>query len=231
MENFAEMLEEYLNEDEINYKKKLDDIKETQKNTISKFKHNFENTISIYEFVNDYLEVEHNCENLKHMGLKSFNSPYIIGVSNDFAIKNKEYVLKNEILIVVDAYNNPAAYINPILLKQITTMEELKYTMGILEKIRLNDLVYVKKLYDKFDLITKQINQLNTFYLQGNELLKRLNKKSILREIKNYVKEMSESKDEINVIQSEIENTINLEYTLIDKIDDNLLEKKEGKTK
>ncbi len=231
MENFAEMLEEYLDEEEINYKKKLDDIKEKQKNNVSKFKHNFENTISIHEFVNEYLEVKHNCENLKHIGLKSFKSPYIIGVSNDFAIKNKEFVLKNEILIVVDAYNNPAAYINPILLRQITTMEELKHTMSILEKIRLNDLATIKTLYDKFDLINKQINQLKTFYLEGNELLKMLNKKNILIEIKKYVKEMSENKDEINVIQTEIENTVNLECSLIDKIDDNLLEKKEGKIK
>ena len=231
MENFAEMLEDYLDEDEINYKKKLDDTKEIQKNNTSKYKHNFENTITIYEFVNDYLGVNHDCENLKHIGLKSFKSPYIIGVSNDFAIKNKEYVFKNEILIVIDAYNNPAAYINPTLLKQITTMEELKYTMGILEKVRLNDLASIKILYDKFELINKQINQLNTFYLEGNELLKILNKKSILREIKMYVKEMSKSKDEINTIQSEIENTINLECSLIEEMDNKLFDKEEGKTK
>ena len=110
-------------------------------------------------------------------------------------------------------------------------MEELKYTMGILEKIRLSDLASIKILYDKFELINKQINQLNTFYLEGNELLKILNKKSILREIKMYVKEMSKSKDEINTIQSEIENTINLECSLIEEVDNKLFDKEEGKTK
>lgn len=158
MENFKEMLENYLDDEEINYKKKMDDLEEEPKNATSKYRHDFENTITIYEFVNDYLEVNQDCKNLRHIGLKSFNSPYIIGVSNDFAIKNKEYVLRNEILIVADAYNNPAAYINPILLRQITTMEELKHTMSILEKVRLHDLMDIRKLYEQFDFINKQIN-------------------------------------------------------------------------
>ena len=46
-----------------------------------------------------------------------------------------------------------------------------------------------------------------------------------------YVKEMSKSKDEINTIQSEIENTINLECSLIEEMDNKLFDKEEGKTK
>ena len=231
MENFKEMLENYLDDEEINYKKKLDDLEEKPKNTTSRYRHDFENTITIYEFVNDYLEVNQDCKNLRHIGLKSFNSPYIIGVSNDFAIKNKEYVLRNEILIVADAYNNPAAYINPILLRQITTMEELKHTMSILEKVRLHDLMDVRKLYEQFDFINKQINRLEMFYLDGTELLRKLNKKNILKEIKKYAKQMSENKNKISDIQSDIENTIILEHSLIEKVNTKSLEKKEGKTK
>lgn len=229
MENFEEMLENYLDENEINSKKKMDFEEIIKKKNHSKYKHQFEKTITIREFVNNYLGINHDCENLRHIGLKSFKSPYIIGVSNDFAIKNNEFVLRNEILIVVDSYGNPAAYINPNILKQITTMEELKNTINILEKIRLNSLLGIKSLYDQYDFINKQINQLSLFYLNGNELLRKLNKKEILIEIKKYVKQVSKNKDEIAIIQEKIEQTINLEYALIEQIDEEIMIEEEGK--
>lgn len=228
MENFKEMLEDYLDENEINSKKKIDSEEIIKKKNHSKYKHQFENTITIREFVNNYLGINNSCENLRHIGLKSFGSPYIIGVSNDFAIKNNEFVLRNEILIVVDTYGNPAAYVNPNLLRQITTMEELKNTINILEKIRLNSLLGIKSLYDQYDFINKQINQLSLFYLNGNELLRKLNKKEVLIEIKNYVKHVSKNKDEITAIQERIEQTINLEYALIEQINEKIIEE-EGK--
>lgn len=67
------------------------------------------------------------------------------------------------------------------------------------------------------------------FYLDGTELLRKLNKKNILKEIKKYAKQISENKNKISDIQSDIENTIILEHSLIEKINTKSLEKKEGK--
>lgn len=107
-------------------------------------------------------------------------------------------------------------------------MEELKNTINILEKIRLNSLLGIKSLYEQYDFINKQINQLSLFYLNGNELLRKLNKKEVLIEIKNYVKHVSKNKDEITAIQERIEQTINLEYALIEQINEKIIEE-EGK--
>lgn len=229
MENFEEMLENYLDENEINSKKKMDYEEPIKKKNYSKYKHQFEKTITIREFVNNYLGINHDCKNLRHIGLKSFESPYIISISNDFAIKNKEFVLRNEILIVVDSYGNPAAYVNPNLLKQITTMEELKNTINILEKIRLNNLLGIKSLYDQYDLINKKIIELSLSYSDGNELFRRLNKKEILIEIKKYAKQVSKNKDEIAIVQEKIEQAINLEYALIEQINEEIIIEEEGK--
>jgi len=220
MEKFEDMLEMYLNEEEIEYKKKIDEEEMEIEKKTNKYRHEFKNTITIREFVNCYLETEHDCDNLKHVGLKSFKNPYVIGVSNDFAIKNMEYVLKNEILIVTDAYNNPAAYINPIILKQIETMEQLKYTMNILEKIRIHNIANIKKLYEEFDDLNKRMKLIKNNYLKGNEILRKLNKKYILSELKKY----TEKSTEINILfeenREEIDQTLNFEYSLIEKIED-----------
>ena len=94
MENFEEMLNNYMDNKEITEKINIEneELINDKKNN-SKCIHKFENTITIREFVRDYLGTDHNCKNLKHKGLKSFNNPYVIGISNDFAIKNQEHIL------------------------------------------------------------------------------------------------------------------------------------------
>jgi len=220
MEKFEDMLEMYLDEKEISKKIELDKEEVAQERKRSKYKHQFQNTITICEFVTEYLETNHDCNNLKHIGLKSFNNPYVIGVSNDFAIKNMEYVLRNEILIVVDSSNNPAAYINPFLLKQIESMEQLKYTLNILGKIRLHNLENIKKLYEEYDRINKKMMVIQNNYLTGNEILFKLNKKYILSEIKEYIEQTTEYEILFEEHNAAIEQTLNFKYSIIDKIEE-----------
>lgn len=219
MNEFEELLEQYLDETEIEKKKKIDDYEQQTEFKCSKYKHQFNCTITIREFVNEYLDNDHDCNNLRHIGLKSFDSPYVIGVSNDFACKNMEYVLRNEILIVVDSHNDPAAYINPILLKQIETMEQLKYTLTILEKIRIHSLDNIKQLYEEFDKTNKRMMLVNREYLEGNELLRKLNKNHVLAQIKKYINETTNVNISFEENVKEIEETLITEYQLIEKIE------------
>ena len=65
--------------------------------------------ISIGQFVHQYLGINDenlNCSNLKHCGLKSFASPMIIGISNNYADKNPDLVKNGTLLIVLDCKQN-----------------------------------------------------------------------------------------------------------------------------
>ena len=220
MEKFEDMLERFMNEDFIDEKMELEndnnENKKIKKST--KFNHDFERTIPISQFVRDYLGTNHNCKNLKHKGLKSFENPYVIGISNDFAIKNPDCIIRNEIIVVIDDYGNPGTYINPNILKQLKSMEEYKLALSILEKVRLNDLQNVQELYSKYNEILQKIDELEKVYIDSCDLLKCLEKRYILKEIRKYVNKAKKINFKFNNKQKEIEENIDLRYTLLNNI-------------
>ena len=219
MENFEELLENYLNEEEI-IKKREEDSFETVETKANRTINNFQITISIQDFVNYYLGTEHNCKNLKHRGLKSFNNPYVIGISNDFATKNPDCVRRNEILVVIDDYGNPGTYINPNLLKKIKTMEECKHLLKLLQKVRIYNLENVNKLYTEYMSIQSKIFDLEKAYIDGCDLLYVLNKNNILIKIKKYVKDSYERISEYNEQSENIEKLLNSENNLINNLEE-----------
>jgi len=212
MEDFKELLENYLDEEEIAKKREEDSSEELEiKN--NKTINNFHITISIQDFVNYYLGTEHDCKNLKHRGLKSFNNPYVIGISNDFATKNPDYVRRNEILVVIDDYGNPGTYINPNLLRKIKTMEECKHLLKLLQKVRIYNLEKINKLYTEY--MQNKILDVEKIYVDGCDLFYVLNKNNILRKIKKYVRESYEKRSEFNEQTENIEKLLNNENSLI----------------
>lgn len=219
MEKFEDLLENYLDEKEINEKIKMDELEEDFEKELDSKKgdNNFVRTIAIKDFVNYYLGTEHDCKNLKHKGLKSFKNPYVVGVSNDFASKNPDCVIRNEILVVIDDYGNAGSYINPNLLKDLTTMEKNKYTLELLKKISIYDLSYISEYYRQLDELRKSISDLEKTYIDGCDLLTCLQKKHILREIRKYVKEMEQNKIEFNSVQENMVERMNFEFDLIAK--------------
>ena len=219
MEDFKELLENYLDEEEIAKKREEDEF-ETSEIKNSKTANNFYITISIQDFVNYYLGTEHDCKNLKHRGLKSFNNPYVIGISNDFATKNPDYVRRNEILVVIDDYGNPGTYLNPNLLRKIKTMEECKHLLKLLQKVRIYNLEKVNKLYTEYMNIQNKILDLEKIYVDGCDLLYVLNKNNILRKIKKYVRESYEKKLEFNEQTENIEKLLNNENSLITNLEE-----------
>ena len=219
MEDFKELLENYLDEEEIAKKREEDSSEELEiKN--NKTINNFHITISIQDFVNYYLGTEHDCKNLKHRGLKSFNNPYVIGISNDFATKNPDYVRRNEILVVIDDYGNPGTYINPNLLRKIKTMEECKHLLKLLQKVRIYNLEKINKLYTEYMNIQNKILDLEKIYVDGCDLLYVLNKNNILRKIKKYVRESYEKRSEFNEQTENIEKLLNNENSLITNLEE-----------
>ncbi len=219
MEDFKELLEKYLDEEEIAKKREEDSSEELEiKN--NKTINNFHITISIKDFVNYYLGTEHDCKNLKHRGLKSFNNPYVIGISNDFAAKNPDHVRRNEILVVIDDYGNPGTYINPNLLRKIKTMEECKHLLKLLQKVRIYNLEKINKLYTEYMNIQNKILDLEKIYVDGCDLLYVLNKNNILRKIKKYVRESYEKRSEFNEQTEDIEKLLSNENSLITNLEE-----------
>lgn len=219
MEDFKELLEKYLDEEEIAKKREEDSSEELEiKN--NKTINNFLITISIKDFVNYYLGTEHDCKNLKHKGLKSFNNPYVIGISNDFAAKNPDHVRRNEILVVIDDYGNPGTYINPNLLRKIKTMEECKHLLKLLQKVRIYNLEKINELYTEYMNIQNKILDLEKIYVDGCDLLYVLNKNNILRKIKKYVRESYEKRSEFNEQTEDIEKLLNNENSLITNLEE-----------
>ena len=91
-ESFYDLFEQYLDEEEIKSKKELDLEEKSEDiiNTDSPF--TIEDTITLNDFVNNFLMIECDASNLYHSGLKDLKCQYVVGVSNDFANKNPETV-------------------------------------------------------------------------------------------------------------------------------------------
>lgn len=125
-ENFYELVEQYLDLDMIGEKSDSDETYNKSSFSLCESPFCHEDAISINDFVNNFLNIHADAKKLYHCGLKQLNCPYVIGVSNDFANKNPEYVKLGFLLIVIDANNNRGTYLNPIYLNQILYIEELR---------------------------------------------------------------------------------------------------------
>lgn len=230
MGEFELILDAYLDEKEIQEKFNQDNYEIANNKKSCKHRNsNFLKTISISEFVSDYLGTEHDCAELKHQGLKSFKNPYVVGVSNNFAIKNPDCVMRNEILVVIDAYGNPGTYINPNLLKNIQTMEEYKYLLSLLNKIKLHSFENVHNLAYLHKTILLRIDELEKHYLNSCDLLKTLSKENLLKEMRRYAKRIKETQQEWFNQLLEVDNIIDYEITVLDN--DFFLNKIKQKTK
>ena len=227
MENFEDMLEQYLDEKKINEKINLDiPIDEVVINHKKNTSNNFLNTIAISDFVKYYLGTDHDCKDLKHKGLKSFNNPYVVGISNEFAIKNPDCIRRQEILVVIDAYGNPGTYINPALLKDLEDMEEYKSVLRILNSVRVESLTEVAALYSEYMKIINKIGEIEQHYIDGCDLLNQLQKSSLLKEIRKYATKATKKAIEFANKQSEILEVLASENKIL-KDDKKLLLRKD----
>lgn len=182
--------------------------------------------ISIQNFVRDYLGTEHNCSKLKHQGLKSFDNPYVIGVSNDFALKNFDYVVRNELIIVIDDYGNPGTYINPIIIKKLIELETYKEQLKIISSISCHSFEEATYIYEIFNKLSIDKSCLEKLYGDCYELFYILNKNKLTRNIKKKAKDEAKR----TLIFTSMKNTTsNKDNTVFyDDNDDSLNEKIEN---
>lgn len=131
-------------------------------------------TISIDKFVNSYLgAMEVDCKNLRHIGLKSFNNPYVVGLSNDLARKNPEYIKTGEILLVLDSRGDLGAYINPELLKKVTDRKTRKSVKSKIKHLHVNNLEELGEFFEKINVLLREIKTVEEYeeflYIVGKE--------------------------------------------------------------
>lgn len=184
-ENFADLLEQYLDLEEIELKKREEEIEETKEKLQLQTESNFtkEDAITIDRYVNEFLGIPGDCKNLLHCGLKDLECEYIMGVDNNFANKNPELVHQGYLLLVIDAHNKRGTYINPFYLKEYINNNAEK-ELEIFYKKSVQDLKKIDILYKEYQLLVEQVKNNEKFYKliiearkkrQLNELEKRNN--------------------------------------------------------
>ena len=180
-ENFLEMLEEYLDEEEMELKRQEDEHDENKKYlTDSPF--NIENSISIGKFVNEYLNIQGDCKDLYHSGLKELGSNYVMGVDNNFANKNPELVYQGYLLIVIDAKHHRGTYVNPMYLQKLLDQKDLKKEFKLFNRKRVNDLRQLEEYLRRYEELSQQIQTNERFYKLLQETHKVGKYKKLLRE-------------------------------------------------
>ena len=151
-----------------------------KKKNLSRFD-KIKDTIKMEEFVIRYLNdgVYVECYKLTHKQLKSFDNPYVVTVSYEFAEANIELILSNKILLVSDRFGNIAPYINPLELKRLESLDLIEEEIKKIKKIRIN-------LWGQMQILLYQKDQ-----IEGTiNILEEINRSSKINELggKTYVK-------------------------------------------
>ena len=158
------------------------------KNNLEKLDRN-KNAIKMENFVTNYLNdgVLIKCRRLTHKDLKSFNNPYVVTVSYEFASSNIELVLTNKIILVIDCYGHIAPYINPKELKRIQNLGCIDEQILKLKKVKINQLSKLISLWSEMQLLLFERKVIEDTI----SLLEEINKKSKVEQLggKSYVKE------------------------------------------
>ena len=181
-ENFSALLEEYLDSELIKEKIEIEESNNNNIYLLSDSPFCIDDAISINDFVNNYLNIHTDARDLYHCGLKELMCPYVVGVSNDFANKNPEYVKFGFLLIVIDAHNNRGTYLNPFYLHKILNKEKTEDDLKKIRKRKINNLKNIRSFISEYLILKSMVETNNEFY----NILKSQKKLKNIREIKLY---------------------------------------------
>lgn len=182
-ENFYDLYEQYLDEKEIDNKKKIDLEEEEKDNEIfSDSPFTIDDAITINDFVNNFLMIKCDASKLLHCGLKDLNCPYVVGVANDFANKNPELVKLGQLLVVIDYKKRRGTYINPVYLRKILNKSDIEREYKLFIKQRVNDLCKLEEFYSQYIILKDLVETNQAFY----NLLTEQRKLRKINDIRNY---------------------------------------------
>jgi len=151
-------------------------------------------TITIKEFLLQYLGIDEPCLRLRHCDLKEFRSPLVVGVSNEYADKNPDLVKEGFLILVLDCKNNRGTYVNPRFLKALVASKGIREKIEELEKMRSKTFEDFKILFDKATELTNELIILGRFdcYDSDIEELKLMGKEEVLDNIEHFEEKWKE---------------------------------------
>ena len=168
-ENIMDLYEQYLDADTLEQIRIEDEEDEEEKVTVkvNKKKRDSiftkEDTITIKEYVNDYLGLHSDCSRLWHSGLKSLGSPLVVGVDNEFANEHPERVYNGDLLLVLDARGNRGTYINPDRIRLYLENGDIGKAISIFQKKGVRDIQMLEEYWNKCLAMHSQLEVNNNF--------------------------------------------------------------------
>ena len=120
--------------------------------------------ISMSRFISEYIGADVDCRNLYHRGLRSLESPLIIGVSNDICDKCPDLIATGVLLKVKDARGHLGTYINPqLIVDYAESVENREKYEQILKTLKIREFSKLNILYEQCCELEKAINKLDSY--------------------------------------------------------------------
>ena len=120
--------------------------------------------ISISRFVNEYLGIDADCSRLYHKGLKTLESPLVIGVSNDTSSKCPDLIANGTLLKVRDSRGHLGTYINPdIIADYAENIENRAKYERVLKTLRIQEFKRLQELYSQSEELEATVKQIDDY--------------------------------------------------------------------
>ena len=184
MNEFEVLLDKYMDFEDYDFKE--EDYEEVvegkQKRTESPF--TAEDSINITKFVTAFLGYQMDCSNLYHSGLRELGLDFVIGVDNNFANKNPEYVKSGFLLIVMDAKGHRGTYLNPVYIQKYLERENIDDIIETFNKLKEVEEKKAKLFYEKYITAMQRKDEMTRFI----QVLKETHKEGKIREIERRMR-------------------------------------------
>ena len=184
MESFEQLLDDYLDFEDYEFKEEdyEEEVEEKQVRTESPF--TSEDAISMTKFVTAFLGYQMDCSNLYHSGLRELGLERAIGVDNNFANKNVEYVKRGFLLIVIDAKGNRGTYLNPVYIQKYLERDDVENIINTFNRLKEVEKKKAKLYYDKYMTAMVKHDEIERFI----QVLREAHKEGKVRKLERRMK-------------------------------------------
>lgn len=164
-------------------------------------------TISIKQFLFQYLNINSSCIRLRHCDLKKFESPLVVMVGNEYADKNPDLVKEGFLILVLDCKKDKATYINPTYLKNIVIAKGIIAKMEEIERTKVYTFEDYKELYDLSKKLEEELSKVSRseYYESDLEELEIMGKSEVIEKLEEHENKWNSvfSKKRIRVIEND----------------------------